>query len=59
MPDSTPKRSLDLEDLNLAEGAPVLLRRALSSLSEGDWLEVRGEAADLGGNLARGAARRD
>ena len=52
MPDSTPKRSLDLEDLNLAEGAPVLLRRALSSLSEGDWLEVRGDSANLGEDLA-------
>ena len=52
MPDSTPKRSLDLEDLNLADGAPVLLRRALSSLSEGDWLEVRGDSANLGEDLA-------
>ena len=52
MPDPTPKRSLDLEDLNLAEGAPVLLRRALSSLSEGDWLEVRGDSANLGEDLA-------
>lgn len=52
MPDSTPKQSLDLEDLNLAEGGPVLLRRALSSISQGDWLEVRGDSANLGEDLA-------
>jgi TusA-related sulfurtransferase len=52
VPDSTPKQSLDLEDLNLAEGAPVLLRRALSSLSPGDWLEVRGDSANLAEDLA-------
>jgi hypothetical protein len=51
VPDSTPKQSLDLEDLNLSEGAAVLLRRALSPLSQGDWLEVRGES-DLGEDLA-------
>lgn len=51
MPDSIPKQSLDLEDLDLVEGAPVLLRRALSSLSPGDWLEVRGDSANLGENL--------
>lgn len=52
MPYSTPKESLDLEDLGLLEGAPVLLRRALSSLSSGDWLEVRGDSAGLGEDLA-------
>jgi hypothetical protein len=52
VPDPNPKQSVDLEDLNLADGAPVLLRRALSSLSEGDWLEVRGDSANLGEDLA-------
>jgi TusA-related sulfurtransferase len=52
VPDSTAKQSLDLEDLTLPEGAPVLLRRALSSLSPGDWLEVRGNSANLGEDLA-------
>lgn len=52
MPDSTTKRSLNLEDLSLSDGAPVLLRRALASLCQGDWLEVRGDSANLGENLA-------
>jgi len=52
VPDSTPKQFLELEDLSLSDGAPVLLRRALSSLSQGDWLEVRGDSANLGENLA-------
>jgi hypothetical protein len=52
VPDSTPKEVLDLDDLGLLEGAPVLLRRALSELSHGDWLEVRGESANLGDDLA-------
>lgn len=51
MPDSTPKQLLDLEDLGLLDGAPVLLRRALSSLSTGQWLEVRGDSANLGEDL--------
>jgi len=52
VPDSTPKQFLDLEDLGLLEGAPVLLRRAVSTLSSGDWLEVRGDSASLGEDLA-------
>lgn len=52
MPDSTPKQSLDLEDLGLLEGAAVLLRRALSSLTPGEWLEVRGDSTNLGEDLA-------
>ena len=52
MPNSTPKQLLDLEDLGLLDGAPVLLRRALASLSDGEWLEVRGDSANLSEDLA-------
>lgn len=38
---------IDLEDLNLHEGADVLLRRALAEVQPGDWLEVRGTAPQL------------
>jgi TusA-related sulfurtransferase len=38
---------LDLEDLDLHEGATVLLRQALEPLAEGDCLEVRGLAPEL------------
>ena len=51
MPVSTPKQLLNLEDLALHEGVTVLLRRALSSLAEGEWLEVRGESPVLGESL--------
>lgn len=51
VPDSTPRQSVDLEDLSLTEGAPVLLRRALSRLARGDWLEVRGDSSILEENL--------
>jgi TusA-related sulfurtransferase len=47
MPDSKPKQSLDVQDLGLHEGATVLLRRVLSQLRAGDWLEVRGESSDF------------
>ncbi len=46
------KSQLDLDDLTLYEGAPVLLRRALESLREGDLLEVRGSSAGLAEELA-------
>lgn len=52
MPDPIPKAALDLEDLALYEGAAVLLRRALASLAEGDWLEVRGTSPDLSEAIA-------
>lgn len=52
MPDSTPKQFLDLEDLGVLEGVPVLVRRALSGISQGEWLEVRGDSANLGEDLA-------
>ena len=42
---------VDLEDLELHEGAAVLLRHALESLKAGQWLEVRGTAAELGHTL--------
>ena len=38
---------IDLEDLNLHEGADVLLRRALADVPPGDWLELRGTAPQL------------
>jgi hypothetical protein len=52
VPDSTTKQLLDLEDLALIEGATVLLRRALSPLSPGQWIEVRGDSVRLGDDLA-------
>lgn len=39
--------SLELEDLNLHEGAVVLLRRAVQSRKEGECLEVHGTAKEL------------
>jgi TusA-related sulfurtransferase len=52
VPDDAPKAFVELEDLSVVEGAAVLLRRALSSLCPGDWLEVRGDSADLNDDLA-------
>lgn len=54
MPQLLPKAQVDLGDLDLHEGAPVLLRRALGAnggLIEGDLLEVRGSSPDLAENL--------
>ena len=47
-----PKAQVDLGDLALHEGAPVLLRRALRSLAEGEVLEVRGGSPELAESLA-------
>jgi TusA-related sulfurtransferase len=52
MPDSTPNDQLDLEDLALHEGAAVLLRRVLAQSQAGDWLEVRGDSAQLADHLS-------
>jgi TusA-related sulfurtransferase len=52
MPNSKPKRQLDLEDLALHEGATVLLRRALGLLGSGEWLEVHGDSAELAEHLS-------
>ena len=52
MPETKPKRQLDLENLALHEGAPVLLRRALAELGAGQWLEVRGDSAELAEHLS-------
>jgi hypothetical protein len=41
MPERIPKAQLDIEDLAIHEGAPVLLRRALTQLAAGELLEVR------------------
>lgn len=38
---------VDVEDLELHEGAAVLLRRALEALKAGDLLEVRGTASEF------------
>lgn len=46
-----PKAQVDLGDLALHEGGSVLLRRALTSLQEGDLLEVRGGSAELAEQL--------
>ena len=42
---------VDLEDLNLHEGADVLLRRALTAIQPGEWLEVHGTATQLAHTL--------
>jgi hypothetical protein len=52
MPDSTPKQYLDIEDLSLHEGATVLIRRVLAQLRAGEWLELRGDSAELAEQLA-------
>jgi len=52
MPDSRPKQKAELEDLSLQEGAPVLLRRALSGLAKGEWCEVHGDSPELADHLA-------
>ncbi len=52
MPNSIPKQKLDVEDLALHEGAPVLLRLALAKLNPGEWLEVHGHSAQLGEQIA-------
>jgi hypothetical protein len=52
MPERFPKAQVDLEDLALYEGAPVLLRRALGPLAAGDVLEVRGDSRELAEELA-------
>jgi hypothetical protein len=52
MPDLTTKAQVDLEDLAMHEGAPVLLRRALAEVAEGGFLEVRGSSPGLTDDLA-------
>ncbi len=52
MPELVPKAQVDLGELALHEGAPVLLRRALVGLAAGELLEVLGSSADLGESLA-------
>ena len=47
MPEQFPKARIDLEDLTIHEGAPVLLRRALTGLSPGELLEVRADSAEF------------
>lgn len=52
MPDSKPELQLNLQDLELHEGAAVLLRRALGQLARGEHLEVHGHSAGLSEQLA-------
>jgi hypothetical protein len=52
MPDLTTKAEINLGGLTLHQGAPVLLRRALAPLAEGEWLEVRGGAPELAEDLS-------
>lgn len=47
MPELIPKARLDLENLAFHEGVPVLLRRVLAGMAEGDLLEVQGDCPDL------------
>jgi hypothetical protein len=51
MPERFPKAQVNLEDLTLHEGAPVLLRRALASLAAGELLEVSGDSSELAEQL--------
>jgi hypothetical protein len=44
-------REVDLGDLRFEEGAPLLLKRALAGLEEGEAVIVRGSTPDLGLNL--------
>jgi hypothetical protein len=52
MPKSAPKQQLDLEDLELHEGATVLLRRTLAQLRTGDTFEAQGDSPQLAEQLA-------
>lgn len=52
MPERLPKARVDLEDLAIHEGAPVLLRRAFGTLAPGEILEIHGESHDLEEALA-------
>lgn len=52
MPKAKASEQLNLEDLALHEGATVLLRLKLGQMSAGDWLEVRGDSAELAEGLA-------
>ena len=52
MLDLTTKAQIDLGDVGLHEGAPVLLRRALAPLAENEWLEVRAQAPEIEAELA-------
>ena len=51
MPEQVPKSQVNIEDLTLHDGAPVLLRRALSSMAPAEVLEVRGDSAELADGL--------
>jgi hypothetical protein len=51
MPERSPKAQVDLEDLTLHEGAPVLLRRAIADVAAGEQLEVRGDSSGLAEEL--------
>ena len=52
MPERIPKALVEIEDLTIHEGAPVLLRRALAKLAAGELLEVRGDSPELAEELA-------
>ena len=52
MPERFPKALVDIEDLTVSQGAPVLLRRVLAKLTAGELLEVRGDSPDLTEELA-------
>jgi hypothetical protein len=51
MPERFPKAQVNLEDLTLHEGAPVLLRRALAPLAVGERVEVRADSPELAEEL--------
>ena len=52
MPERFPKAQIDLQDLAIHEGAPVLLRRSLAGLAVGELLEVRADSLELAEALA-------
>ncbi|MGH9434460.1 MAG: sulfurtransferase TusA family protein [Terriglobia bacterium] len=51
MPEQFPKAKVDIEDLGLTNGAPVLLRRALAELAAGELLDVSGDSPALAESL--------
>jgi TusA-related sulfurtransferase len=52
MPERIPKALVEIEDLTIHEGAPVLLRRALAGLAAGELLKVSGDSPQLAEELA-------
>ncbi|HEX5481321.1 MAG TPA: ferritin-like domain-containing protein [Terriglobia bacterium] len=52
MPDRFPKAKVEIADLGIFDGAPVLLRRGVAQLAAGELLEVAGDSPALADGLA-------